>query len=546
MSLNRYHVFLDACTLKGDDYKNLHPISPYADVVSFESQQRRAINTILALKEGNCISENQEVAVIGGGLAGITAAATLARYGCKVTLFEKENDVLPNLYRANHRWIHPTTNFWPFREHLHTTEFPFLNWRANWCDQIVKSLRRDWRIHFSSPEKNITPNTSVQVMKVESRRDKVVIKAEGRFYDDRDKPIKKTLEFDLAVIATGFAPEISLPKANSKSYWDPDELNEKMKDPNNRVVIISGIGDGGLIDVLRVIYENFSGGNLTSMIIESINRLDDALEVIDQVKKIERAGADYIPAASEGYPRIARLLKEKKYFREMLSFSNFDHDKEITLIGDAPSVFAGNAAPIHKLLIAYAMVNDRLQFVHSKTEKIESQCLIISEDKSGIRKVNKDYCVIRHGSKEPHPIIEILASERKEKEKLSAELNRKKILNQYLCTGEPIIPQKLFSLNDVASYPCPKTRPLEFVLDTFGELAKYLDHRGIKAEVSPKSFARSEESFAKAEECGYGIKIYNDRELESSGYYIVKRFYGLQVIWRNQELGDLTKGKEIL
>ena len=75
--------------------------------VTVRSQQVRALNLLFALDTKEKIA-GQEVAVIGGGAAGMTFAAAAAAIGAKkVVLFEKSSQLM-NLQRGCwHRPLHP-------------------------------------------------------------------------------------------------------------------------------------------------------------------------------------------------------------------------------------------------------------------------------------------------------------------------------------------------------------------------------------------------------------------------------------------------------
>jgi hypothetical protein len=123
-------------------------IGPYGRRVSFASQQARALNTVWALEQAEIISEGTRVAVVGGGLAGITAAAALLARRCLVSLYERRPNILDVQSLAIHRFVHPSINFWPEKSVTPTTEFPFLDWYASDCAGIIQRLTKEWNDHF--------------------------------------------------------------------------------------------------------------------------------------------------------------------------------------------------------------------------------------------------------------------------------------------------------------------------------------------------------------------------------------------------------------
>src|SRR4051812_41798380 len=85
----------------------------FGKMVTFYSQQRRALNLVWALFKTGRLEQGSSLAVVGGGLAGLTAAAAAASKGCEVTLFEANQDIL-HLQRTNgSRYVHPQISYWP-------------------------------------------------------------------------------------------------------------------------------------------------------------------------------------------------------------------------------------------------------------------------------------------------------------------------------------------------------------------------------------------------------------------------------------------------
>ena len=81
--------------------------------VTYNTQQTRAFNLIWALFDTEKIKKKSNVAVVGGGLAGMTAAAALNMMGCKVTLYHDKR-ALMNIQKDNiRRYIHPNIYDWP-------------------------------------------------------------------------------------------------------------------------------------------------------------------------------------------------------------------------------------------------------------------------------------------------------------------------------------------------------------------------------------------------------------------------------------------------
>src|SRR4051812_26485780 len=71
--------------------------------VTLYSQQVRALNLVDALVSIEKLGHGQNVAVVGGGVAGLTFAVGAARRGVNVTVFEKQERLLPLLQYSPNR-----------------------------------------------------------------------------------------------------------------------------------------------------------------------------------------------------------------------------------------------------------------------------------------------------------------------------------------------------------------------------------------------------------------------------------------------------------
>lgn len=100
-------------------------LGPYGRRVSFIAQQYRALNLVWALHRRGDFKPGEHVAVIGGGLAGMTAAIAFLAHGCHVHLFERHK-LMSRQRETEHRMVHPSINLWPMEDLRATTKLPFL------------------------------------------------------------------------------------------------------------------------------------------------------------------------------------------------------------------------------------------------------------------------------------------------------------------------------------------------------------------------------------------------------------------------------------
>lgn len=71
------------------------------------AQQVRALNLIYSLEKAERIQRGDKIAIIGGGVAGVTAAAGALVRGMHVTLFEKAQELLHMFKGCHTRGLHP-------------------------------------------------------------------------------------------------------------------------------------------------------------------------------------------------------------------------------------------------------------------------------------------------------------------------------------------------------------------------------------------------------------------------------------------------------
>jgi cation diffusion facilitator CzcD-associated flavoprotein CzcO len=123
---------------------NIYQLGCTASTLNVSAQQQRAFNLVWALQTRDGL-ENKHVAIIGGGIAGITAATAAAAAGAFVWLYEKKGSLM-HLQAGNQtRFLHPSIALWPKRSFGYPlTSMPFLNWRAETAGNVVAQLLRQW------------------------------------------------------------------------------------------------------------------------------------------------------------------------------------------------------------------------------------------------------------------------------------------------------------------------------------------------------------------------------------------------------------------
>jgi len=113
-----------------------------ASQVTVYSQQVRALNLIWALSQQAALT-NQSIVIVGGGVAGVTAAAGAMLHGARVTLLERHDELL-HLQRGCHtRYLHPRIYEWPHKNARRASaQLPILNWSVGTARECGCSTRR--------------------------------------------------------------------------------------------------------------------------------------------------------------------------------------------------------------------------------------------------------------------------------------------------------------------------------------------------------------------------------------------------------------------
>src|ERR1700744_2568054 len=78
-----------------DNLPGVYLIGNYAGRINFYAQQIRALNLIWALFTSGKIKAGDRVAVIGGGVAGVTAAVGLFQKEAAPVIFERHRNLFP-------------------------------------------------------------------------------------------------------------------------------------------------------------------------------------------------------------------------------------------------------------------------------------------------------------------------------------------------------------------------------------------------------------------------------------------------------------------
>ena len=256
--LNRLRVFED-----------IYYIGGFRPPITFLSQQHRALNLIWALLETHYDFTGKSIAVVGAGLAGLTVASALRVLGSTVVVYEQTTSILPLQQGNSTRFVLPHVYEWPTPGSAYPrTHLPFLNWQADPAGVIAQDVINQWN------RLGLEVETDTPIRRVRLIVDQPTI----------EFPDRTTRDFDLIIIASGFGIEHSRLAAHTPPYWRNDDLDQPVMRNGIFTCLISGIGDGGLLDALRIRLSNFRHGEFLSWLLRHPWFNAQAIQIRDDLR----------------------------------------------------------------------------------------------------------------------------------------------------------------------------------------------------------------------------------------------------------------------
>ena len=240
--------------------------------VTIYSQQVRAHNFAWALWELHRSGKRQvgKIAVVGGGIAGLTMAACLMclfedEADVAVTLFEQSWDLCPFQQGADVRWVHPQIYNWPRQgSRAPSASLPVLDWTEGRASDVARTVLREFgKFHsaFAKRDGFMSIYLGLQHFQIDAKKSEIswiahnTVRADEFFHLAR--PEGSAAKFDTIILATGFGKETKIPDYPIESYWRNDQLGQPPLNGAQRRFLISGFGDGALVDLCRLTIERF-------------------------------------------------------------------------------------------------------------------------------------------------------------------------------------------------------------------------------------------------------------------------------------------------
>lgn len=277
----------------------LYVVGTYDVGVTIYSQQIRALNLAWALVECGLVKTRhpsrvdsfegaKNVAIIGGGFAGLTIAASLIKKGVigDITLFERRDTLLPLQQGSDSRWVHPKIYDWPAKgSEMASAALPVLNWNAGRASDVAVQILREWKKIVKSiipsclaENPDIEPATRLSVFcntnhlqvhnsGISEKSLRIEWVGDNRPFDnDEDVQLMETISqgtskcFDIVILAVGFGLE----RDQALSYWRNETLSQPYLGQGRITYIVSGQGDGAMIDLLRIRIAEFRQDRILS------------------------------------------------------------------------------------------------------------------------------------------------------------------------------------------------------------------------------------------------------------------------------------------
>jgi hypothetical protein len=235
--------------------------------VTIFNQQVRALNLIWALDREGRLRPASSIAVVGGGIAGLTAAMALREIFSlsadssrrTITLFEKRSVLCPLQRGCATRWVHPHIYDWPSPISTNPSAgLPIMNWRAGRASDVAARIVTQWEDEPPHPAVKLEQWRNLRYLKIDHMSREVEWIGE-RFLDGTTFPevCGDKQSFDIIILAIGFGDELGSPKHRAVSYWRNETYGQPDLSGRQRRYLVSGTGDGGLIDLLRLRIADF-------------------------------------------------------------------------------------------------------------------------------------------------------------------------------------------------------------------------------------------------------------------------------------------------
>jgi GAF domain-containing protein len=280
---------------------NIYLLGSFEAGLTIYKQQVRALNLVWSMIEALPRKRLERVAVVGGGFAGLTAAAALLHKGVRhVAIFEQRATLCPLQDGSDTRWVHPGIYDWPDAgSDTPAAALPLLNWSAGRASDVVVEVMDGWGRILGSKASNqsVSAFLNVKHLRIDRTTEIEWVGEEQVDGATRGMPSGNKSKFQSVILAVGFGLE---PTARF-SYWRNEQLGQPELVPGKRTYLVSGQGDGALVDLFRIRIARFRQDRILFDLFAGNTKLVNALRKL----KRDLVSTKHSPVLYREFERIA-------------------------------------------------------------------------------------------------------------------------------------------------------------------------------------------------------------------------------------------------
>lgn len=334
----------------GQEKFHLYQIGSTASTLNVHAQQKRAFNLLWSLDSEGFKFNEHEVAIVGGGIAGLTTAAGFAVLGAKkITIYERTSHLIHLQQGNTTRCLHPNFAIWPhetFRYPL--THLPFMNWRSGAAGEVADQLLWQWKTLEDLYKDRIHINFGCSVRSLDF--------AEGQpLISIKTDKAGKGGKYPIVVLAVGYGIEAHT-LAETPSYWRNDELSQPIIGSCSKVsFLVSGTGDGGLIECLRLTIDKFQHQTFLQKIMYD----DDLLSLGRELQQLLSKSTSTI-AVWQSFLKEPLSDQQELILRKFRSF--YRDDTAVILNARKAYPSQTDALLLHRLCVALLIKDRKIRY----------------------------------------------------------------------------------------------------------------------------------------------------------------------------------------
>jgi hypothetical protein len=362
-------------------HQRVFVIGAFDSRITFYSQQVRALSLVHALHEQGVLRRGMRVAVVGGGAAGLTAAAGLAVLAdVEINLYERAQEVLPLQSATTRRRLDPHIYGWPEAgsDDL-IADLPLLDWTAAPAQEVRRDVKQEFEaIAGLRPGLWLNLRHEITGARAVGPAVQLDFERDARHAESANERgrVRGQAVFDLVILAFGFGVEVAEAGVPAISYWS--EAGVPVAEFEGRATprfLISGNGDGGLIDLVAAASAHFDH----AAVIHEITHQPNFGSLIERLEDID-ARARAADGAGNGFDFLA--VYDAEILEDLKGLGLLDRvvarlrpGVQLTLQTLGPEVFSVKTSTLNRLaaylVIQACAATGHARFVHLADRNLE-------------------------------------------------------------------------------------------------------------------------------------------------------------------------------